>query len=295
MTEFETALQDCLRDLEQGNSNVDECLHRYPNYAQQLEPVLLTSAYLQRGREARPSAAFKARVRTKLIQQMYARPRKPARTGFMFMRLVGSLAVVILSLLAVGTAYAQSALPGNPFYGWKLASENVWRSVSPDPIGTDLAIAERRLNELIAVNQDTALSSQALKAYLAVVHRLKSEVNAENQTRILEILASQAEELNRSGIPLPPTDQNIAPVVEPTLIPISTPAVTPLPILETPQVNLTDVPQIIPTVEVPPQIVPTVRVPSQPIPTIKVPSGIVPTVQDPPKIIPTLEIPPPIP
>jgi hypothetical protein len=76
MTELEKALQECLHDVEQGNSSVDECLMRYPRYAQQLEPVLLTCVYLQRGREARPSAAFKRRVRTKLIQQMYARPRR---------------------------------------------------------------------------------------------------------------------------------------------------------------------------------------------------------------------------
>ena len=280
MTEFERALQECLRDLEQGYSSVDECLRRYPKHAQQLEPILLTSAYLQRGREARPSAAFKTRVRTKLIQQMYAHPRKSARSNFVFMRLAVSLAAVMLALLVAGTAYAQGVLPGDAFYPWKLASENTWRAISPDPIGTDLAIAERRVNELIAVRDDPTRYSQALKAYLEVVDRLKSEVDTVNEAYILTVLDSQIEELNQSGIPLPQTDQSIIPPSEePTMTSISTPTPTPtpLPVLETPQVDPTNVPQIVPTIQVPPE------------------PEILPTIQAPPKIIPTIEVPPLIP
>jgi hypothetical protein len=286
MTEFESALQECLYDLEQGNANVHECLRRYPQYAQQLEPVLLTSAYLQRGQEARPSAAFKTRVRTKLLQQMYARPRQRPQSKFIFMRLAVSFAIILLALLVAGTAYAQSALPDNVFYSWKLASENVWRTVSPDPIGTDLAIAARRLNELIAIRHDPTLYSQALKAYLEAVDRLKSEMDVESEARILVTLDSQAEELNQSGIVLPPVDQNILPPSnEPTPTPISTPTTAPLPSLGTPQADQTDLPEIDPTIKVPSEIVPTVQIPPK----------IIPTVQDPPKIIPTIEIPPPIP
>jgi hypothetical protein len=272
MTEFEKALQECLRDLELGNSNVDECLLRYPQYAQQLEPVLLTSAYLQQGREARPSAAFQARVRTRLIQGMNARPRKSAHSGFLFMRFATGFAIVLLAFLAAGTVYAQRALPGNPFYGWKLASENVWRSISSDPIGIDLAISERRLDEMIAVAHDPALYSQTLKAYLDVVERLKSETNIESEPRILETLEAQTEVLNQSGIVLPPVDQTILPPVnEPNVIPISTPMGTPLPVLQTPQVNPTNLPEIVPTVEVPSHVIPTVKVPSKIIPTIEIP------------------------
>jgi hypothetical protein len=276
MTKFEKALQECLHAVEQGHSSVDECLTRYPEYARQLEPVLLTSAYLQHGREARPSAAFKARVRTKLVQQMYARPRKTARPGFMFMRLAGSLATMILALLVAGIVYAQSALPGNPFYPWKLASENAWRTVSSDPVETDLVIAERRMDELIAVRDDPVQYTQALKAYLEVSARLKSEIDPGNEVHILTVLDAQIEELDQSGVTLPPTDQNVLPPSdEPTLVPLSTPTAIPLPVFETPQVNPTDLPNIVPTIQVPLEIIPS-----------KVVS---------PKIIPTIEIPPLIP
>jgi hypothetical protein len=242
---------------------------------------LLTSTYLQLGREARPSAAFKARVRTKLVQQMHARPRRLVQSNFVFRRMAVGLVAVLLAFLVTGTAYAQSVLPGNAFYGWKLASENAWRSVSPDPIATDLALAERRLNELMNVTHDPALASQTLTAYLEVVERLKSEMNGENEARILPTLNSQADQLNRSGIFLPPVDQTILPASgEPTSIPIPTLMVTPVPVLETPQINSTQLPAILPTVQVPTQLVPT---------------QVVPIVPDPPKLIPTLEVPPLIP
>ena len=276
MTEFEKILEECLREVEQGHSSIDECLTRYPNYAQELEPVLLTSEYLQHGSQARPSAAFKGRVRSKLVQQMYARPRKPARPGFIFMRLVGSLAAVILALLVAGTAYAQGVLPGNALYPWKLVSENAWRTVSSDPVETDLAIAERRMDELIAVRNDSVLYAQALQAYLEVATRLKSEIEAGNEERILTALDAQVEELNQSGVALPSIDQSVLPPVdEPTLMPVSSPTATPLPSLITPAVNPTELPNIVPTVQVPAEIVPSTQVV--------------------PKIVPTLEIPPPIP
>jgi hypothetical protein len=207
----------------------------------------------------------------------------------MFMRFAVGFAVVLLALLVAGTAYAQSALPGNAFYSWKLTSEQAWRSVSPDPVGTDLAITERRLNELIAVRNDPLLYSQVLKAYVTLVDRLKSEADAESKARILAVLDSQAEELHQSGIIVPSIDENILPPSDqPTLIPTIPPTATPLPVLNTPQVNPTDLPEIVPTLKVPSEIVPTIRVPSPAVPTIQVPSLSVPVTQDPPRIIPTI-------
>jgi hypothetical protein len=287
MTEFEHVLGECLRDLDEGVSNVEECLQHYPTFASDLEPILLTSAYIAHGREARLSPAFKARVRTRLIQQMHAHPRKTTRPRFMFMRLAASLAVVVLTLLAAGTAYAQRALPGETFYAWKLASENVWRAVSPDPLGVDLAIAERRMNELMAVREDPSLQAQTLEAYLEVASRLRLQINTTNEERILPVLDSQAEELDQQGIlPELPDQIVVPPRTEPsatpatTLVPVlTTPPANPLPNLETPPVNPTELPQIVPTVEVLPEVAPTV----EDLPEV------VPTVPDLPDVVPTIE------
>ena len=302
MTGFEKVLQECLHDLEQGASNVEGCLRRYPQYAHDLEPILLTTTYLERAREMNISDPFRARVRTRLIKEMRARPRRRARSGFLFVprtallvRLAAGFAAIVLALLATGTVYAQNALPGELFYPWKLTSENVWRAVSPDPIGTDLAIADRRVDEMIAVSDDPVLYAQALNAYLAASDRLKSEVNPENETRILPALDSQAQELKQSGIVLPQLEQEVPPSFEePTSIAPSALSATPLPVLDTPQIEPTDLPQIVPTMQAPSE--PTVEVPPVDIPTVDVPPVEVPTIEDPtqivPKIVPTIEIPP---
>jgi hypothetical protein len=293
MTEFEKVLEQCLRDLEQGAANVDECLSRHPNHALQLEPVLLTAEYLVHGREARPSAAFKSRVRGKVLQQMHAHPRKSMSFNFIFMRFATTLAVLTLALVVAGTVYAQSALPGEAFYRWKLASENAWRAVSPDPVGTDLAIADRRMDELIAVNNNPVLHSQALNAYLQVVARLHSELGTENDGRILQALDSQTEELNSSGILLPKFDQpdpveNVLPQFdEPTPTPTVTPALLP----EIPQVNPTS---SNPTVIHPPTVIPPILTGIPPVIPANLPN-IVPTIQVLPEVIPTIQITLPIP
>jgi len=293
MTEFEKVLEQCLRDLEQGVANIDECLRRYPKHALQLEPVLLTAEYLIHGREARPSAAFKSRVRRKVIQQMHARPQKSTQFSFIFMRFAATLAVIMLALLVTGTVYAQSALPGEAFYNWKLASENAWRAVSPDPVGTDLTIADRRVDELIAVNNNPVLYSQALNAYLEVVARLQSELGTENDTRILQALDTQTEEMNSSGILLPKLDQpepieDVVPQFdEPTPIPTVTPDLLP----EIPQVNPTS---SNPTVLPPATVIPPILTGIAPVIPTNLPN-IVPTIQVVPEIIPTIQITLPIP
>jgi hypothetical protein len=295
MTEFEKVLEQCLRDMEQGAANVDECLRRHPTHALQLEPVLLTAEYLVHGRAARPSAAFKSRVRSKVIQGTHAHPQKRTQFNFIFMRFAVNLAAILLALVVVGTAYAQSTLPGEVFYSWKLASENTWRAISPDPVGTDLAIADRRMNELIVVSNNRVQRSQTLSAYLEVVARLQSELDMTNEARILPALDSQMKELNSSGILLPqpaqseedvlpsfdePTPTPIAtptfipeiPEVNPTssnpnpLNPTTIPSVVPSLLPEIPHVNPTDLPGILPTIQVPPHLIPTIQIPTIQIP-----------------------------
>jgi hypothetical protein len=297
MTEFEKILEQCLLDLELGVSNVDECLSHHPGHALQLRPVLRTHTSLERFGEARPSAAFKARVRARLTQQMQAHPRKSSLFNFAIMRLATNFAVILLILLGAGTTYAQSALPGDTLYKWKLVSENAWRAVSSDPVRTDLAIADRRMNELIAVGNNAQLYSQTLDAYLEVAARLKSEMTAENEALILQTLDSQLEVLKESGIPVPQNiDEEVLPQIDeiwPTLVapirtllpvteipqvnealPASTPSapeVIPPILTNLPPVNPTDLPEAIPTVQVPP-IIPTIQIPSEIIPTIRVPT-----------------------
>ena len=258
--EFEQVLEQCLGELEGGASTVDECLRRHPEYAAQLQPVLLIAATLEQGRALEPSPAFKARGRAKLTLHMQAHPRRSAGSGFSFWRLATSLAILMLALLATGTVYAQRALPGDRFYEWKLLSERAWRAVSPDPVRTDLVIANRRIDEMNAVASDPIRSALALEGYQEVLTRLQSELDAETLQQVLPGIEVEQESIVTPEqiiptLPLNPTETTPLPTLpglplDATATPGPNGLQTTLPNL--PETIATKVPEIITTVEIPP-------------------------------------------
>ena len=257
MTKFEQVLDECLSDLEQGASNVDECLARHPKHAAQLKPVLLIADSFEQGLAIEPSPAFKARARAKLTLHMQAYPRRrSSRSGFAFWRLVTGLAMLMLALLATGTVYAQGALPGDLFYAWKLTSENAWRAVSPDPVRTDLMIANRRIDEMNAVASDPVRSALALEGYQEVLIRLQAEVDAETLEGLLPQLETEQAPAETPEqlipiVPLNPTGTSIIPA-----LPLE---ITATPRFDTTQIPLPNPPDIVPTTR--PEIIPTIEIP----------------------------------
>lgn len=199
MTDLEQVLEDCLEDIESGASTLDECLARYPQYAAQLRPLLLAASRFDRGRAVKPSPVFKANTRAKLTKHMKSHPRR--KRGFLpIWSMAVSLVALMMTSVITGTVYAQGALPGDWFYDWKLTSEQAWRVVSRDPIGIDLKLADRRLNELVAVSSDPVLGERALKSYQKALSTLQSELNKDTQSRIQSVLKSQQQSLKNSGL-----------------------------------------------------------------------------------------------
>jgi hypothetical protein len=215
MTNFEEALANSLDQLASG-SNLDECLARYPEHAAQLRPLLRTAQRLERGQELKPAPGAKARGRARLTNHMRAYPRHATRGATSFQRLMVSMAVVALAFLVTGTAFAQSALPGDFLYGWKRTSENVWQAVSPDRLGTDLALSHRRAVEITKVTQDPGKSLQAVDEYRAVLIRLHAHEGEESQARVYPLLQAEQDLLNSVGISVPELDDYLkdAPVLE---------------------------------------------------------------------------------
>jgi len=206
MDNFEQILEDCLNKLSSGASTLDECLGRYPEQASQLRPLLQTAAGLERGGQVQPSTAYRANARVRLAAHMQAHPGRRSQPALKGWRLAASLAVLTIAVLGTGTGFAQSALPGGSLYGWKLTSENVWRGVSYDRASTDLAISERRADEMVAIGKDSQLSQSALEKYQEVLARLTSKRDPDWQARILPILESQHESFKQAGLSVPELD-----------------------------------------------------------------------------------------
>ena len=128
------------------------------------------------------------------------------RVSPVFWRLTITLVTMILAFIVTGTVFAQRALPGDTFYGWKLRSENAWRVVSPDRLGTDLTLSNRRVTELVALSGDEIRRTRAVENYQKLLIRFHSAAAAKNQERILPVLQSQKESLSKAGMSIPELD-----------------------------------------------------------------------------------------
>jgi hypothetical protein len=199
--ELETILDICLSQIKDGESDVEECLALYPQQAAQLEPLLKAASKLARGREVIPDPAYKARTRAKLSIYMQQNPQRK-RVSPLFWRFAIGIATMLLAFLATGTSFAQSALPGDQLYNWKLTSENVWRMTSNDQLGVDITLSNRRVNEMVVVSQDQMRRARALENYEKLLVKFQS-ANEKDRSRIMPVLRAQHEALIKAGVTIP--------------------------------------------------------------------------------------------
>ena len=216
--ELERALDDCLQQMSRGSSP-DECLRQHPGLAPELKPLLAAATGLARGRQLSPSGAFKKRARRTLKDYWQAHPQYRHRTGPspVALRVTAAIALAVVLLMLAGTAYAQGALPGQPLYDWKIASEKAWRAVAPDPVAVDLSIADRRADELTAVVQQPAepgrqaRKTEAIHSYQQSLQQLQSDAkaanNASDQKQITGALQSNRKKFSDAGIDPQELDQ----------------------------------------------------------------------------------------
>jgi hypothetical protein len=205
--EFEAIFEECVEQVTSGESCVEECLARYPQFEAQLEPLLYSIVLLQDKAQAiRPSPFLRAQLRSELNQAIEKSQRPRERMPFLFGRMALNLAVLMVALVMTNTLFAQKALPGEELYDWKLASENFWRSVTTDPLGTDLKISERRIDEYVAVSSDDARRQEVLLGYNKLLVRFKEEKDESDRARILNVLKAQRDALRRMGLTIPELD-----------------------------------------------------------------------------------------
>ncbi len=145
--------------------------------------------------DARASASYARAIAT--VKSLVPRPDFGPMT---MLRLAPVYALLLTVLLITGTARAQSALPGDPLYSWKRASEQVWLSVSPDPVGTELILADRRLSEWIAVEKDPTRRTIAMKDYMSALLSLDTANDGQTHARIAPVLEAHQRKLVASGL-----------------------------------------------------------------------------------------------
>ena len=209
--EYEDILETCVEQIASGASSLEQCLARFPAYASELEPVLSVAARLKRIRDVKPPPFLRGRVRANLTKAIQNSPRQKRGLSNYFWRMALNVGVLLVTLFTTNTVLAQGALPGESLYRWKLNSEHVWRVISPDPLATDLRLADRRVNEYVAVSRDEIRRSRALREYNELLVRFQAEQNETNRERILLRLKSQQDSLKTVGMSIPELDQFVRP------------------------------------------------------------------------------------
>ncbi|MCB9079039.1 MAG: PD40 domain-containing protein [Anaerolineaceae bacterium] len=220
MSKLERVLDDCIAQLASGQSTVEQCLADHPEHAKDLQRLLLTAQILEPGQSSEPTPIFRAKARSQLLAHMQVNPkRKRAATfgpGWVSLligrsfNLAFGLAAVLVLFLSTGTVLAQSALPGEALYDWKLASERVLRTLHPNPLSVDLMVAERRVNDLTQVSGNDEAVALVLSEYHQSLLNLSDYHSLESWQIILDALMRQKTELDQAKIDVPELDQLLA-------------------------------------------------------------------------------------
>ena len=200
--DLETILDTCLYQIEEGEASIEECLARYPEHAAQLQPLLQAATKLSRARAVVPDPSYRMRARSQLNTYMLQNPQRK-RVSPIFWRVAVGFATVMLLFVASGTAFAQQALPGDTLYNWKLTSEHVWRLTSNDDLGVDIALSQRRMNELLVVSGDEARRASAIQNYEKLLLKFRNAESEHDRARILPVLQAQHKALIEAGVLVP--------------------------------------------------------------------------------------------
>jgi len=192
--EFNNSLDECLERLLVRGETVEQCLVSYPEQADELEPLLRTALEAKEALAIQPRPEFKARARYQLGSAL--REVKPKRRFFSLgwqPRWAMALSVVLITLLAgSGTvAAAGGSMPDSPLYPVKLATEQVWLTLTPSNMGRaelHAKLADRRVAEIIYMAdkgdvQQVEVIAQRLDNHLVMVAGLGSTLEPNGAPR----------------------------------------------------------------------------------------------------------------
>lgn len=229
MTDFDSILDECLRRIERGEASLEECLAQHPDHAEALRPLISQALELRDEPSLGPDLRARSRMRARLGQHMRRHPRHrrswldglPAAPA-----LRPAALVLLVVILAFGSAtwVAQAAAPGAPLYPLKRASEAVWGRIVGQSREHRLWLAERRLEDWIAVQSADDRAEAAQEAYRQALAALETEGDQELTAPITEELHEQRRKLDAAGLREPKLEELLSESTGATPVPTFEPA-----------------------------------------------------------------------
>ena len=128
--DFDNILDECLERMLTGGETLDECLRSYPQYEDELRPLLETALITRQATEITPRPEFRERARYQFEAALRDMEEKKQRRSFFNWGwqprwATAAVAVVLVLLLSGGgtVAAASGSMPGQVLYPVKLATE----------------------------------------------------------------------------------------------------------------------------------------------------------------------------
>ncbi len=237
---FDNILDECLERVIKGES-IEACLKSYPEYADELEPLLRTASDTKEAVSIIPRTEFREKAGREFQDAIRDMAPQESRGFFgWFPRWATVVSVVVILLLAGAgmVAAAGNSLPDSPLYAVKLATENVrlaFTTSTLDKAELYVKFTDERVEEIIQM-ADKGKVAQVTQA----TERLNDQLIAMADLAIvaagpLEESSSamlRAPRMQMEATPAPAPEPEPSPTPAPDLAPEPTPA--PAPVLETP-------------------------------------------------------------
>ncbi len=157
---FEAVFDACLEEIICFNKDVDDCLKKYPEHADELKPLLNTVAASREAAQIYPRREFKARARYEFYAAVDDMASQKKFTWFsLTSKWIQVTVSAAIGLLITGTgvlAASSGSLPGQPLYNVKIFSEQVQTSfVTSDAARIELHsnFASNRVGEIVALSE----------------------------------------------------------------------------------------------------------------------------------------------
>jgi hypothetical protein len=195
--ELDDILAACLDDILRGHQTIDDCLQRYPQFADELRPTLHIALLTSRLKSPELASdrvdALEARLRSRM-----SKPRNVIQLPVIplaISRMAAMVALVLLLALGSGAglvAASADSLPGDTLYGIKRLWEAIVLAIMSLTDQFDdftLYIAEVRLDEVKQLDERARLNQSALvDLYSATVKAISSADSASEQAAVTKYL-----------------------------------------------------------------------------------------------------------
>jgi hypothetical protein len=204
-------LAQCLDAIESGETTLEECKTRYPQYREELMPLLRMAATLREEPSMGPRPSFRRTARQRLLAKLP--PRAPVQRGIarwpvwqsLPRRATAAWAVVLASLAVLlcsgGIVFAADrTLPGDALYPVKTTVEEarLWIAHGDRDAHLSLQFAETRIQEIKYLGvagrfDDMATAAGRFESQMQHTDHALHEL-AERDAELAQALAAQSEE-----------------------------------------------------------------------------------------------------